>query len=152
MNRHLLPAAALVLSTAAAIAAPPRSPQAFVAALYAEYARPDASGPLTDANAVRIFTPRLAAAIHADQTAHPGEVGKLDHDPICDCQDFDGLHLDHLSIPTATPTTAIALATFHLGATTRTVRLFLVRTPTTWQVDNVSAPYMPSLRRLLAIR
>ena len=151
MNRRLLPAfAALVLWATPAFATAPQSPEAFGTALYAGYSRPDAPGPLNDPDTARVFTPRLSAAIHADQTRHPGDVGKLDHDPICDCQDSDGLRLDHVAIHTASPTTATAVVAFHLGDTLRSVRLALIRTHIGWQVDDVTEQDMPSLRRLLA--
>jgi len=75
--------AALLLAAAA-----PQTPQAFVSQLYARY-RDERFSPFHHIDG--IFAPPLARAIRLDQKlAGPGEIGALDGDPICDCQDSDG--------------------------------------------------------------
>lgn len=79
--------AALLLAAAA-----PQTPQAFVSQLYARY-RDERFSPFHRIDT--IFAPPLARAIRLDQKlAGPGEIGALDGDPICDCQDSDGLQAD----------------------------------------------------------
>ncbi|GAB1388884.1 MAG: hypothetical protein AMXMBFR78_00660 [Rubrivivax sp.] len=59
----------------------------FVQALYDGYVRGDAPSPPGD-SAPRVFAPTLLRLIRVDQARAQGEVGALDHDPLCACQDF----------------------------------------------------------------
>jgi hypothetical protein len=68
------------------------SAQNFLQSVYRNYSR---GGPGVDVHspkARKIFTTSLIALLHADEkTAGPGEVGVLDGDPICSCQDWSGI-------------------------------------------------------------
>ena len=61
----------------------------FLADLYDQYkpGRP-APHPLGK-QAEQIFAPPLLGLIRRDQNREAGEVGALDYDPICACQDYD---------------------------------------------------------------
>ena len=63
-------------------------PSAYVERLYGSYRRADFN-PLGQPG--RYFAPRLLAAINEDSRLSKGEVGYLDGDPICQCQDPAGL-------------------------------------------------------------
>ena len=78
----------MILAYLAALAASPQaeSPRQFVARVYASYAREDYS-PLARPGSV--FAPMLVREIREDQRLAKGEVGYLDGDPLCDCQDYD---------------------------------------------------------------
>ena len=79
----------ILLALLAATTAPPTSPQAFMQRLYAQYRNADFS-PFTHID--RVFAPHLIAAIKEDERLAHGEVGYLDGDPVCQCQDPAGMH------------------------------------------------------------
>lgn len=141
----LLIAASMIASPA--LARP--SAKAFVEGLYAAYRNPDAPS-TTGAAAPRVYSPRLLALIRADQKQAGGEVGKLDSDPLCSCQDAEGLKSLSVKIAPVSAGAASATSVFRLSGKTLTVGLRLVRTRHGWRVDDVSSPDTPSLRRYLA--
>ncbi len=126
--------------------------RAFVAGLYRAYARspePDYLGP----RARGVFSPRLLGLIRRDERNAHGEVGALDGDPICDCQDPDGIRLVDLDVTTAGPGRATARARVRFaGARRETMILDLVTVRGRWRVDDVHTPDTPSLVRLLGGR
>jgi hypothetical protein len=80
--------ALLVAAAHARPATPPDPVAAFVARVYAPYLdRATAGGEWRDRP---LFTRDLRRLIERDMDANPGEVGLLDADPLCDCQDWDG--------------------------------------------------------------
>lgn len=64
------------------------SPQAYVERLYAGY-RNSSFNPLR--HPARYFSSRLVSALNEDARLAHGEVGYVDGDPICQCQDPAGL-------------------------------------------------------------
>src|SRR5919199_946809 len=76
-------------AAALAAAAPGETPRGFVERIYAGY-RHDNYSPFEHAE--RIFAPPLLAAIREDERLSRGEVGFLDADPLCQCQDAGGIH------------------------------------------------------------
>jgi len=132
---------------AAPVVAQP-SAKAFVEGLYEAYRNPDAPS-TTGAAAVQVYSPALVTLIRADQKAAGGEAGKLNSDPLCGCQDADGLTPLSIKIVPVSPRSAMATSIFRLGGHVRTVGLRLVRTPHGWRVDDVSSHDLRSLRRFL---
>ncbi len=124
------------------------SPKQFVEHLYAAYGQPDAGATLGK-RADSVFSPKLLAAIRADQRAHAGEVGKLDHDPLCDCQDPDGLNITAITVTSSPDGAAQASVNFRLGTVAQSARLSLTDTPVGWRVDDVETPAIPSLQKFL---
>lgn len=118
--------------------------KAFVESVYAAYEQPDASSSLGKRADV-IYAPALLSELRADQTAHAGEVGRLDHDPLCDCQDSDGLKLGEVEVTQAEGGRVDAAIRFKLGDVGKSVRLRLVSTPGGWRVGDVSTAAMGSL-------
>jgi hypothetical protein len=142
----------LALSASAARAQDAASAQTFVTGLYAAYRHhpgPDYLGPV----AKDVFSARLLALIRRAALAN-GEVGALDGDPICDCQDASGLRLRELT----TVSQAIAgrpsgklIATVRLRGPdgSRTLRLDLIAVDGHWRVDDVHTHDTPSLAAYL---
>jgi len=152
--RRLLPILALLLLTPPGRAQDMPAARAFVQQLYAAYEHPSkAGGPdVLGKSAVRIFSPSLLQAIRRDQARTPtGDVPTLDGDPICDCQDPDGLHLVNLTVKPVDSTHASAQATLHFPGEQKPsiIALSLLATPAGWRVDDVATAETPSLRRLL---
>lgn len=68
------------------------SAKQFLASVYKHYANRGRGIDFTGLNARGVFDSSLIALLHADQKAvGPNEVGVLDGDPICSCQDWDGI-------------------------------------------------------------
>ena len=121
----------------------------FVAGLYRAYARtpePDYLGP----RARSVFSPRLLGLIRRDARNAHGEVGALDGDPICDCQDPDGIRLVALDVANAGPGRATAHVRVRFAGSRReAMTLDLVSVRGRWRVDDVHTPDTPSLVGLL---
>jgi hypothetical protein len=123
--------------------------RAFVRGLYAAY---EASDPdYLGRNAEKTFAPDLLALIRRDAaTAPPGEVGILDGDPICDCQDYSEIELKRLNVGRAGQGRARAEVSLHFPGETRSMRLDLVAVGGQWRVADVHTSATPSLVKLLA--
>lgn len=137
----------IVLALALAAAPAAETPKAFLERVYANYLSRNFS-PL--AHADRYFAPRLKAAIDQDARLANGEVGYLDGDPICQCQDPDGLRSKILRIKLNAPWKATAEVLLDYPDSTAThIRLILVRTKAGWRIADVGASDEPSLVKAL---
>jgi hypothetical protein len=68
------------------------APRHFLESVYGLYENHGSGIDFTGPKARGVLDPSLIALIHADQKAlGPDEVGVLDGDPICSCQDWDGI-------------------------------------------------------------
>ena len=137
----------ILLALAAAAAQPADTPRGFMERLYANYRQSDYS-PFTHPD--RVFAPRLLAAMNEDTKLAEGEVGYLDGDPVCQCQDTGGMH---------PKVTAVALqgrdkATVRVsigwdGEKARPAKFSLVHTRGGWRIADVSSDDEPSLLEAL---
>jgi len=131
----------------AAMAAAPaaETPRHFVERLYAGY-RDSNFSPLKRPE--RVFAPALVAAIREEARLSRGEVGFMDADPVCDCQDPTGLHAsvgDPVSAGAATVRVPVTLR--FGGGEARAMSLKLVRTGAGWRIADLTSPDEPSLLR-----
>jgi len=121
--------------------------------LYGLYENPHTPlGPdILSKHPLQVYTPSLYALIRHDQRrAGPGNVGNLDIDPICICQDSGGMKLQHLDVIQTGPHSATANVTLSFPEPSIIhAQLFLLWTANGWRVDEVRADDMPSLRKLL---
>ena len=126
-----------------AAAATAEAPRAFVEQLYASY-RNSSFSPLDRPS--RIFAPGLAAAIVEDSRLAKGEVGFLDGDPLCDCQDTGGLTSKIISIR-GNKDEASARVSIHFAGTSegRDIGLKLVKTRLGWRIKDVATSNEQSL-------
>ena len=137
----------ILLALAAAVAQPAETPRRFLDHVYASYRQHDFS-PFAHAN--RYFAPRLLAAINDDSRLAHGEVGYLDGDPLCQCQDASGLHARVTSVRTIRSGRANAEVVLDYPDNTPTrIRLSLTLTKAGWRIADVSAHGEPSLLRAL---
>jgi Protein of unknown function (DUF3828) len=135
--------------------APFPTPESFVRTLIqheqrASRADEEAQAGLRGAGA--IYTSGLITLMRRDRNSTPrGDVGKLDFDPICNCQDPEALHLAALAVTNMDATHASALATlkFPTESQPRTVQFFLLLTAAGWRIDDISTADVPSLRKFL---
>jgi hypothetical protein len=151
--RQGLAAAVLALcvaaSAAAAESATPASAEAFLRALYAPYLAGDTKVSPTGRAAPAIFDRRLTALIRKDQANAKGEVGALDGDPICDCQDFERLTELSIKVRPTGPGHAIADVRFRNGSSPSTLTYTLVAHGSGWRVADIASQDTPSLAALL---
>jgi hypothetical protein len=123
-------------------AAPAQSAGAFVERLYAGYRDPDYS-PLDRPE--RLFAPPLVAAIREDARLSSDEVGYMDADPLCQCQDPAGLRPEIREIRTSGRNRARIRVALDFGEDHRELRLHMVRTAAGWRIADIATPDDPSL-------
>src|SRR5947209_12652404 len=139
----------MILILLAALAHQPaaETPRTFLQRVYAAYSKPDFS-PLERPAA--FFAPALTAAIREDELLAKGEVGYLDGDPLCDCQDYGRVAVRIDSLQMATRSAATAKVHVDLGGgETRDLRLDLLRTQAGWRIADVTGADHHSLLREL---
>ena len=124
-------------------AAPAESPSAFVERLYAGYRDPDYD-PL--ARPDQVFAPAIVAAIGEDRRLSSDEVGYMDADPLCQCQDAAGLRaaIDDVRL-SGRGAAAVRVRLSLEGSDRRDLRLRLVRTARGWRVSDIATSDEPSL-------
>ncbi|MCR6658616.1 MAG: YbjP/YqhG family protein [Asticcacaulis sp.] len=148
-----------VSSTVASSQAAKPDPDAFLTRLYAHYrGKPaDTSFSPTGAQAPLWFDREMVGLMAEDTRLANGEVGALDGDPICDCQDFGTLSAN-IKIEQATATTAKASVTVTETDATyspearqpRTFTYDLVMQDGDWRIHDIGTKNMPSLHDWLA--
>jgi len=125
----------------------------FVAAIYGHYPTSEKrpSFEPTGSLAPALFDPQLARLIREDQRLAKGEVGALEADPFCDCQDDSGMTFT-VSSAEASNAGAATVKVLRRGPDQEkpeTLTLDLVQTPIGWRVHDIHTPDSPSLVRLL---
>lgn len=144
-GEELIPTFVLGAALAASQAAAAQTPEAFMQQLYAGYGSPNFS-PLTDP--ARYFTARLVTALNEDARLANGEVGYLDGDPVCQCQDAGGLHATVAKVTRSKPGKAkVRVAIGIRGYEPRYATFSLVLTEAGWRIADVASADEPSLLR-----
>jgi hypothetical protein len=106
------------------------SPEAFVRALYVD----DAGAAQAQADARRIYSARTAALFAENDRLYAGYVGYPDADPICDCQDGEGVAVTRAS----TTVVDASRARVEVALTNGQAHTFvLVREADGWRIDDV---------------
>ena len=150
MRRQLaaLAAAALIAGAPVAVRGQAETPERFLHRLYAPYEKGHAPNP-TGRIAASIFAPPLLALIRRDAALAHGEVGTLDYDPICSCQDYGPFK--SLTISAAPPVGDKAQATVSWKSfnDSVTAKYELVRIGGSWRIADIITKDVPSLRDLL---
>jgi hypothetical protein len=135
----------LLMAAAAAMTA--ETPRTFVERIYSNYEDADYS-PL--AHPERVFAQPLVAAINEDQRLARGEVGFLDGDPLCDCQDTGGMRARIVALSSKRGlASSRILVSFAHGTDKRDIRVQLVLTPGGWRIADVGTADRTSLLRAL---
>ncbi len=149
MRANLLVLAGLSLMAAAPAAGAAQGPMDFLQGLYARYAEStDASFDSLD-NRPAWYSPGLIKLIHADEVAAGGDEGKLEVDPVCDCQDYGDFKVISIVVNRQAPGTAQATVKFINLGQADTVTVSLVKLQAGWRIDDLGGTDMPSLRVLL---
>lgn len=93
----------------------------------------------------RYFAPKLLAAIKEDARLANGEVGYLDGDPICQCQDPNGLHASVTGVTHKARNKAIVRVSIsYTGYEPQPTTYVLIRTSAGWRIADVSSADEPS--------
>ncbi len=146
--RTLILAAMLVapVSAPAAPIADAASARAFVELIYHYYRKGGTGAPMD--RPARWFEPVLARAIQRDiaKSERTGDVGKLDADLFCDCQDFDALHATIDRFAVVHGRTHVTVHFSNGGPIT--IRLTLVWTKAGWRVSDIRWPDRGTVREL----
>jgi hypothetical protein len=149
-NRIVLALGCLLSFAAPAAAQDMASAESFLRTLYAGYA-PGKKPPASFGKDVdRLFAPALAGLIRADSALAMGEVGTLDSDPICACQDWDKLKVTKIDLMPDGPKRARATVSFDNAGGKTTVRYWLEAVDGKWRIADISERSMESLRQMLA--
>ncbi len=123
------------------------SAQAFVAGLYKHYPQP-ANGPFfspTDKNATDVFDPQMVALFKEDTRLAKGEVGFVDADPLCQCQDDAGMKTKIVSVKMTGASSADAVVNLlfdHDTTVVLTIKLVVVKGQ--WRIHDLSTKDEPS--------
>ena len=134
---------AFLVAALLAPAFPAEEPRAFVARLYSGYSAPDFN-PL--ARPERVFAAPLVAAIREDRRLSRDEVGYMDADPLCQCQDPDGMRSAIESVRQTGRTRARAhVRLIFPGNDRRELDLHLVRTRAGWRIADIATADEASL-------
>ena len=117
-------------------------PEEFVRALYAVHATPGASmGEPPAPGQDPIYDRMLNAMIGADFAKAGGEVGMLNYDPICGCQDSGDFTLESVTVAPGVDArkAEVAVVFSNMGETKRQT-LKLVKEGPMWKVNDVFVP------------
>jgi len=132
----------MLLALLAAEAQPAQTPRAYMERIYASYR----SANFSPVNHPELyFAPRLRAAIAEDARLAKGEVGYVDGDPVCQCQDAAGLHARVIRVASRGSAKALAEVLIDFtDSTARRVKFSLVRTRAGWRIADISSADEPS--------
>lgn len=140
-NRIVIGIAALLLAAAPTAAAP----RDFVSSLYRRYE----SGNLNPfPRPSSVYAPDLVRQMALNGKLHgPDEVGLIDYDPICQCQDMADLKARIGEIVPAGPGRAEVKVWIRFAGQTdrRELRLKLARTTAGWRIADIGTREQPSL-------
>ena len=140
---------ALAVAPAAARTRDPSGARAFIERIYADYPR---DTPRSDEEYYGLFAPELAELIRQNDNYAPGDVGPLDGDPICQCQDDAGLRHRILSLAAAGDAASVVVRNSfddpaHPRADLLTYRL--VRIGGAWRIDDIGTDEQPTRQAAL---
>jgi hypothetical protein len=155
MNRATVWIAAACLAsgvaTSVAAASDAASAKAFVEKLYSHYpSKPgnrDAFDP-TGKNASQVFDPGMIAAFREDTRLAHGEVGFIDSDPLCQCQDDSGLKATVGVVTMTDPNAADVVVNLEYPSDKVTIALTLHLVPVNgaWRIHDLSTADEQSYR------
>jgi hypothetical protein len=121
------------------------SARSFLESVYRQYGKDGPGIDLTGPKAGQFFHSTLIALVRADQAmAGPDTVGALDGDPVCSCQDWDGVRDLKIGILVQSNLRAKAEVSFALGEVEtgidrdlRTLEITLTRENGKWRIYDI---------------
>ena len=146
---------AFALTPFPAAAADAAGARVFLARLYAHYPVPPGRESFvpTGPAAARVFDPGMVALLREDERLAGGEVGAIDADPLCDCQDDSGLKVTIEAVRLTGPSSAQATVALRFAASVppdfERLRISLVRVAGRWRIHDIGSKSTSSLRAYL---
>lgn len=126
------------------------SPRAFLERLYSAYTPRGKGNDFSYPGARDIVDAPLLALLHRDQIKSKGEVGAMDSDPICQCQDWESFKVLSMHTQTSGAARASGDVTFMPDTKdTEKVHFELVRENGAWKIHDISTHDTPSLQAYL---
>ncbi len=161
-NANAAPAVANI--TVTSMVAPPPPPtatstgpdaaaaKAFLDRVYGHYKSSNLGGVTWSPLDPKVFDADLVKLMAADTKALKGDLGVMDGDWLCDCQDWGSIAAT-VTVTSASPTEAKAVAVFQdtqiKDATANRNTFDLVNTPDGWRIHDMGTTSDPSLRGAL---
>ena len=118
----------------------------FIINLYKNYQRSDYQFAGTGADT--IFAPELLKLIRMDEENAKGEAGYLDWDPICACQDYEGLQIIKISIFNKDQKN-FGEVHLKISETIFMISLELIKINGKWFIKDIKTADVPSLLKYL---
>ena len=137
----------LTAGISAAQAAEPSAASAeqFLRGLYAKYVRNGKPTPFVYPDARNIADPAMMALLKNDRDKSNGEVGAMDSDPICDCQDWDVITVTSVHVTMQGANAATADLAISDWGDIHKFRYALVWTKDGWRIHDIGTKDTPSL-------
>lgn len=150
MKRQISIFAVLCLSIAgvaqaAAPVASAASAEQFLRGLYAKYTRNGKPTPFVYPDARTIADPAMMALLKNDQDKSNGEVGAMDSDPVCRCQDWTSLKVTSLHVTMQGTSAATADVATSDSGDVQKIHFSLVWTKDGWRIHDIGTKDEPSL-------
>ncbi|EPX7408539.1 DUF3828 domain-containing protein [Cronobacter dublinensis] len=138
--KHRLALVMLFFSASALAQGAEQTPTQFLKALYQSYSKGNEPVDFTSQGEKQILSDRLLKLVNEDTRLAGGEVGFLDYDPICYCQDWDDLAVDKINVTNSDAAHAKATVTFRPfrsspDATTQSFAL--INEKGRWRIDDI---------------
>lgn len=154
MKRLVLAAAGLTLALGLAFPAAAQrvdpSAETFVRAIYAGYAAAEAGDAAPPEDGSPMWSRRMAALIDRDIELAGDDLPFLDADPICNCQDWEGIAVQSVRLRAIGRGRVEATVRFVNGGEAQTGRFILIREDGGWRIDDVLNPPYRGLAARLA--
>ena len=155
MLKTLASAAAALVLSAGAVHAASQDARGFVVWIYSHYPQPESStfDPM-GRSAARVFDAGMVALLKEDSRLANGEVGAVDADEFCMCQDDGGMTVSIGAVRSTGPASADADVTLsyphdaQAGAPTH-LTLRLVKVGAAWRVHDIASHDQPSFKDYL---
>lgn len=124
--------------------------ESFGRQVFATYANPDGNWPLNEESLDAVFTPRMAALIRRDRELAIEDLPYLDADPLCQCQDTEGLTVLSVQVFRRSGRPHMGISFTNGGERTETVMTMQEVPGRGWRIDDVVGPDGYSLAAELA--
>jgi hypothetical protein len=121
------------------------SAEQFLRGLYAKYTPKGKPTAFVYPDAKTIADPGMMALLKNDQQKSGGEVGAMDGDPVCDCQDWDGLKITSLHATLQGSGAVSADVSFTNAGSKENIHFSLVWTKDGWRIHDIGTKDQPSL-------
>lgn len=137
----------LTSSLSAAMAAEPNAASAeqFLRGLYAKYTHNGKPTPFVYPDARTIADANMMALLKRDHDKSNGEVGAMDSDPVCRCQDWEAIKVTAVQVTMQGASAAAADLTFSDMGDVQKLHYSLVWTKDGWRIHDIGAKDEPSL-------